>query len=196
MTAGPGSRRQVRRWAGLCAAAILFTIAVGLWQAQAIQRFRHPPVDRTLTIGERAVVDGVAYQLTSLTHATELPVREISKVTRPSGVVSALAGAELVLVVLTVEVVDPARDPETVYCEVTLQDAGRRSWRTDGTVEHVVAKPEAPTCSGSWEQPARLGTPFEVGLVYQVPADVTDELRVMARLSGGEGRYLLEFRPR
>jgi hypothetical protein len=76
-----------------------------------------------------------------------------------------------------------------------LQDAAGRVWRTDGTVEYLVARPEAPTCSGSWEHPAELGVPFDVGLVYQVPADVTDEVRVRARLSGGAKRHLLEFRP-
>jgi len=189
------SRRRRLGWAALCASAILLTLGVGLDQTYAIRQFRDPPVTATLTTGERQEVDGVAYQLTSLTHARALPAAEGSRDRYPGGMVSAMAGAELVLVVLTVELLDPARDPEMVFCTVTLADSAGRTWTTDGTVDYLVARPSNVSCTGGTKEPAKLGEPFEVGWVYQVPADVVGDLRVRARLSGGEGTYQLEFHP-
>jgi hypothetical protein len=193
---GAVGRRRRQGWAALCASAILFTLGVGLDQSQAIRQFRDPPVTATLTTGERQVVDGVAYQLTSLIHARALPADEGSRDRYPGGMVSAMAGAELVLVVLTVERLDPARDPEMVFCTVTLEDSAGRRWVTDGTVDYVVARPPSVSCIGNTEDSPKLGEPFEVGWVYQVPADVVGDLRVRARLSGGDGTHLLEFDPR
>lgn len=195
MSDGPSGRRRRAAWAALCAASILFTLGVGLDQTQAIQQFRDPPVIATLSIGERQVVDGVAYQLTSFTHAPALPADEGSRENYPGGMVRAIPGAELVLVVLTVERLDPARDPEMVFCTVTLADAAGRSWTTDGTVEYAVARPPGISCRGGSDEPAKLAEPFEVGWVFQVPADVVGDLRVRARLSGGGGTYQLELRP-
>ena len=47
-----------------------------------------------------------------------------------------------------------------------------------------------------YQKPSKVGVPFEVGTVFQVPADVVDDVTVRVRLSGGQGRSLLELRPR
>ena len=128
-------RRTLTRWL-LCLAAVVFASLVGLWQAQAIWDFRRPAVDQSVGPGETAVEEGVSYRLARFAHAPDLP-------TAPSqgdpsddsdDLVSALGGAELVLVVLSVERRDPARDPKTVFCDVTLRDPAGHTWRTDGTV--------------------------------------------------------------
>lgn len=189
------TRPRARSWRLLCAAALLFTLGVGLWQATPIQRFRNPTVDQTLTTGQPVTIEGVIYRLTSLSHAPQLPVTAVVKESYPGGVVRALPGAEFVQVVLTLERIDPARDPEYIFCDVTLTDGQGRSWTTDGTVDYVVEGPEAVTCRGGGEEPPPLGTPYDVGKVYQVPADVAGDLRVRVRLSGGLDQHLLELRP-
>jgi hypothetical protein len=194
MSDGTARRRRRHGWAALCAAASLFTLGVGLDQTQAIIQFRDPPVVASLAAGERRVVDGVAYRLTAFRHAPALPAAASSRDTYPGGV-RAMAGAELVLVVVTVERLDPGRDPTMVFCTVTLDDAAGRSWTTDGTVEYAVARPLNTPCNGGTEAPAPLGEPFEVSWVFQVPAEVVAGVRVRARLSGGAGTYQLEFRP-
>jgi hypothetical protein len=190
----PSSRRVT--WWILALAAVLFAAAVGTWQAQAILRFRQPTVDHSLVGRERVVVEGVAYRLTGFHHGADLPLRSDMRDIRDSDVVSALAGAELVQVVLTVEIEDAARRPDSVFCDLTLEDHAGRSWRSDGTVGYEVAGPEASSCTGAYEKPPKAGVPFEVGTVFQVPADVVDDVTVRVRLSGGQGRYLLELRPR
>ena len=190
-------RRTLTRWL-LCLAAVVFASLVGLWQAQAIWDFRRPAVDQSVGPGETAVEEGVSYRLARFAHAPDLP-------TAPSqgdpsddsdDLVSALGGAELVLVVLSVERRDPARDPKSVFCDVTLRDPAGRTWRTDGTVDYRVDKPAAVSCTGPVNRTPKVGVPFEVGLVFQVPAAVADQLTVRLRLSGGQERRVLELRPR
>ena len=198
MSDGTGGRsRRRNRWL-LCLAAVLFATLVGLGQAHAILEFRRPGVDLVVAPGERVVVEGVGYRLRSLTHAADLPLtptlHDLSD--HDADLVSAVGGAELVLVVLTVDRVDPARDPNTLFCEVTLRDPAGRSWRSDGTVDYRVAKPEAVSCTGTAASPAKVGVPFDVGTVFQVPADVADQITVRLRLSGGQQRQVLELLPR
>jgi len=190
----PSNRRLT--WWILCLAAVVFVAAVGTWQAQAILRFRQPTVDHTLVGQERVVVEGVAYQLTGFHHGADLPIRPDMRDIRDSDVVSALAGAELVQVILTVELVDVARSPDSVFCDITLEDPAGRSWRSDGTVGYEVASPATSSCTGVYEKTSQVGVPFEVGTVFQVPADVVDDVTVRVRLSGGQDRSLLELRPR
>ena len=189
------SNRRVTWWI-LCLAAVVFAAAVGTWQAQAILRFRQPTVDHTLVGEERIVLEGVAYRLTGFHHGADLPIRSDMRDIRDSDVVSALAGAELVQVVLTVELVDVARPSDTVFCDITVEDSAGRSWRSDSTVGYEVAGPGTSSCTGAYEKEPKVGVPFQVGTVFQVPADVVDDVTVRVRLSGGQGRYLLELRPR
>ena len=183
-------------WWILCLAAVVFAAGVGTWQAQAILRFRQPTVDYTLGDQERVVVEGVAYQLTGFHHGADLPIRPDLRDLRDSDVVRAMAGAELVQVVLTVEIEDAARPPDSVFCDVTLEDSSGRSWRSDGTAGYEVAGPEASSCTGGYEKTPTVGVPFQVGAVFQVPVDAVDDVTVRVRLSGGQGRHLLELRPR
>ena len=193
-----GARSLRRNHWLFCLAAVLFAGSVGLWQTEAILDFRRPTVDQHLAPGERVIVDGVGYRLSGFTHATDLPMTPSQRGLDPDDddLVSAIGGAELVLVVLNVELLDPNRDPKTLFCDVTLRDPAGRAWRTDGTVDYQVAKPEAVTCTGSLDSGPRVGVPFDVGLVYQVPAEVADQLTVRLRLSGGQQNRLLELIPR
>lgn len=191
--------RTPGRWAPWlrCLVAVLFAAAVGLWQTQAILDFRRPGVDESLGPGQVAVIEGVSYGLSRFTHAPDLPIAPSLRDLADDGdLVSAIGGAELVLVVIGVELLDPGRDPRTVYCEATLRDPSGRSWRTDGSVDYRVAKPEAVSCTGSVDSKTRVGVPFEVGMVFQVPADVADQVTVRLRLSGGQQQRVLELRPR
>lgn len=189
-------RRTVTRWL-LCLAAVGFAGLVGLWQAQAISDFRRPAVDQSLGPGETAVVEGVSYRLGRFVHSPDLPIAPALRDPSDDGdLVSATGGAELVLVVLSVERRDADRDPKTVFCDVTLRDPAGRTWRTDGTVDYRVDKPAAVSCTGPVNGTPKVGVPFEVGLVFQVPAAVADQLTVRLRLSGGQERRVLELRPR
>jgi len=190
---GPTTRR---RWWLLCLAGLVFATSVGLWQSRSIQQFRRPEVGQVLRTGERAVFDGVAYQLKAFTHAPELPIKPELRDLRDADVVRALSGAELVQVVLTVERIDPGRRPDTVFCDLTLEDPSGRVWRSDSSVEYDVDGPEASTCGGVEESGPRVGRPFDVGQVFQVPADGVDRVTGRLRLSGGQGRLLLELQPR
>jgi hypothetical protein len=197
VTAAPRRVRTRDRWL-LCLLAVVFAGSVGLWQTQAILQFRRPAVDLSVAPGERAEVEGVAYGLSGFTHAPDLPIAPSLQDAGDDSddLVTAIGGAELVLVVLTVELRDPARDPKTVFCDVTLHDPAGRTWRTDSTVDYKVDKPAAVSCTGSLEGKPRVGVPFEVGLVFQVPAAVADQVTVRLRLSGGQQRQVLELRPR
>lgn len=189
-----------RAWVVALVAAALLMTGVGLQQSRAVRQFRDPPVTTVLELGQRQEVDGVAYQLTSFTHAAGLPARPSARDRYPGGLVTALTGAELVLVVLTLERVDPARDPAMVFCDVTLADGLGRSWTTEaGLAAYDVDQPAAVTCSGLVEDDERPGLrqPYQVGFVFQVPTDAVDSLVVRARLSGGAaGTLQLVVRPR
>jgi hypothetical protein len=188
------SRR--RTWWLLGLAAVLFATGVGLGQTRAVLEFRRPDVTESLTLGERTVVDGVAYRLTRFTAAPQLPLRPDLRSIRDRAEVSALPGAELVQVILTVERVDPGRNPDTLFCDLSLQDSAGRRWSADGTVGYEVAGPAAITCGGADpEKPPAVGVPFEMGQVFQLPADAVDDVTVRVQLSGGRGRYLLELHP-
>lgn len=188
-----------RAWVLALLAAVLLTAGVGLQQSRAIRQFRNPPVSAVLSFGERREVDGVAYQLTSFTHAAALPATANARDRYLGGMVPAITGAELVLVELTVERVDAGRDPEMVFCETTLADGHGRSWTTGGFEgDYDLERPADVNCGGGVDgKTPPLHQPYEVGFAFQVPADVVDSLVVRARLSGGPaGTLLLELRPR
>lgn len=190
---------RTRAWVLALVAAVLLMVGGGVHQSKAIRQFRNPPVTAVVGPNERVELDGVAYQLTSFTHAAALPARKVTATPYPGGLVPALRGAELVLVVLTVERVDPARDPEMVFCDVMLVDDRGRSWSAGNfDADYDLERPAEVTCSGGidGERPP-LHHPYEVGFAFQVPADVVDSLVVRTRLSGGPaGTLLLELRPR
>lgn len=186
----------MRVWRIWCVVAVVVTLGVGFQHSQSIQRFRDPATVATVAIGQPQLVDGATYELASFTHAPALPGRPGPGDDSPDPLVDAMTGAELVQVVLTVERIELARDPATMFCTVTVADDAGRSWTADLSVGYEVAGPEAVTCTGGLDEPARVGEPFDVAFVFQVPADAADRLVVKARLTGGVGTHLVEFRPR
>jgi hypothetical protein len=146
----------------------------------------------------RSVVENVTHGkhlLTRFDHGTELPLKPSLRQPQGTTVVGALPGAELVLVVLSVEIEDPGRAAETVFCDLSLTDRSGRTWRGDGTIGYQVDAPENGSCSGGDPAP-RPGQPYDVATVFQLPADAVDDVTVRARLSGGQVPWLLELRPR
>ena len=111
------------------------------------------------------MVEGVAYRLTGFHHGARLPISPDMRDIRDSDVVGALAGAELVQVVLTVELVDAARPPDSVFCDITLEDPAGRSWHSHGTVGYEVSGPATSSCTGVYQKTSKVGVPFEVGTV-------------------------------
>ncbi len=192
MTA-PSRRRQ--GLAALCLAAVLFAVGVGLAQTESILRFRRPSVDQSVGPTGSALVDGVRYRLTGFDHGARLPLKPSLRGSDGVDTVAALPGAELVLVVLSVEIEDPGRKPDTVLCDLSLTDGGGRTWRSDGTLGYRVDAPENGSCAGGDPVP-RPGQPYDVATVFQLPADAVDDVTVRVRLSGGSQRWLLELRPR
>ncbi len=184
-------------WWTICLASLAFAAGVGTWQADAILHFRRPAVDQSLALGERVVIEGVGYGFTGFRSGAELPLDPaLRHGADDEDVVAALPGAELVQVLLTVEIEDPGRDPQSIYCDPTLVDPAGRTWRTDSDVGYRVAGPEAITCTGDPERRPEVGVPYEVGVVFEVPADAVPGIRVRVRLSGGQDQHLLELRPR
>lgn len=189
-----GSRRR-QGVVALCLAAVLFAVGVGLAQTESILQFRRPSVDQSLGPNEAAVVEGVSYRLTRFDHGADLPLKPSLRQPQATTVVEALPGAELVLVVLSVEIEDPGRAAETVFCDLSLTDRTGRTWRGDGTIGYQVDAPENGSCSGGEPAP-RPGQPYDVATVFQLPAGSVDDVTVRARLSGGRVPWLLELRPR
>lgn len=179
----------------LSLSAVLLVVGVGLAQTEAILGFRRPSVDQSIALTESARVEGVRYRLTTFDHAAQLPLKPSLRASEGRSTVAALPGAELVLVVLSVEIEDPARQPDTVFCDLSLVDGTGRTWRGDGTIGYRVDAPENGSCSGGEPAP-RPGQPYDVATVFQLPADAVDDVTVRARLSGGQTRSLLELRPR
>ncbi|GAA3710455.1 hypothetical protein GCM10022204_31100 [Microlunatus aurantiacus] len=179
----------------LCLAAVLFAAGIGLGQTQAILQFRRPSVDQSLGPAESALVEGVRYRLSTFDHGARLPLKRSLRDPESGTVVEALPGAELVLVVLSVEIVTSGRLASTVFCDLSLTDESGRTWRGDGTIGYRVEAPENGSCSGG-DPPPQPGQPYDVATVFQLPADAVDHVTVRARLSGGQVPWLLELRPR
>lgn len=191
------TRDDRRRRQGLLAlslSAVLLVVGVGLDQTEAILGFRRPSVDQSVAPTESALVEGVRYRLTRFDHAAALPLKPSLRASG-SSTVAALPGAELVLVVLSVQIEDAGRKPDTIFCDLSLVDGTGRTWRGDGTIGYQVDAPENGSCSGGDPAP-RPGQPYDVATVFQLPADAVDDVTVRARLSGGQTRSLLELRPR
>ncbi len=165
---------------------LVVALAACAWPAVQILRFRSPEPSVVAAVGEPVVVGGVRYRVDRFDVGPEFPAAESDQ---PP--VTAPAGAELVRVVFTEEVVDPGRDLETLFCDPTAYAVDGRTWsRTD--LEYRLAMPEALTCSGASEAPVAVGRPFEVGVAFLVPVDAVVGLSFRLRLS--TERRSVEFR--
>ncbi|WP_156253612.1 hypothetical protein [Pseudactinotalea terrae] len=169
----------VLRSRAVLAAALAFALAVAGWQAYLHWTARNPVPDAVIGLGETVEIDGASYRFDSLTAAPRLP-----STIEGQEWVEAPAGATLVQVVVTTEILSDEVDPETHYCEATAYDAAGRRWRSDLLSD--VAGPEAYSCRGTSEDPIRPGEPLPVGFVFVVPADAVDTLYVDLSL-GYEG---------
>lgn len=174
-------------WLWLFVASVVLALGISGWQARYIRQFRDPAPTVESRVGQPVSVAGTSFKLDAFTVAEQLPGREPT-----ADPVVALPGAVLVQTLLTVEVLDPHRDLSTLYCEFVLVDDRGRRWRRSTEVEYDVAGPEALTCSGTTDRPVRLGRPFQLGVVFMVPAEAADQLRLRMRLPTEQ--LLVEFR--
>lgn len=177
----------VRRFRLALAAAVVFALAVAGWQADLHWSARNPAPDATIGIGETAEVHGSTFRLDSIDATPQLAALD-----EEQDPVEAPAGALLVQVVITTEIVGSDVDPDTHYCEATAYDDAGRSWRADA-VGYTVAGPVAHSCHGTSEEPIIPGEPLAVGFVFVMPADAVEGLYVdlslgydggMVRLTG------------
>jgi len=177
---------RARPWL-LFGTGLLIALIICGWQASLILRFRSPDPTVTARLGESVVVGGVSYRVDSFETADRFPAAQPDT---PD--VAAMPGATLVKIIFTEEVVDPGRDLETVYCDLTVHGPDDRRWATASDIASSVKMPEAVTCGGAAEKPVQLRVPFQVGALFMVPADAADTLTFRMRLS--TERELLEVR--
>ena len=177
---------RARPWL-LFGTGLLVALIICGWQASLILRFRSPDPTVAARVGESVVVGGVRYRVDTFETADRFPAAQPDT---PD--VTAMAGATLVKIIFTEEVIDPGRDLSTLYCDFTVHGPDDRRWSTASDIAYQVRMPEAVTCGGASEKPAQLRVPFEVGALFMVPADAADTLTFRIRLS--TERELLEVR--
>lgn len=170
--------------------AVAFAIAVAGWQAGLHWASRNPTPVATLGIGESTQVGGSTYTFEGFETATSMPAS-----VPEDGPVAAPDGAVLILLTFTTEIVDDGVDPETHFCEPTLVDEQGRQWRPDSTLGFSVERPAAFSCTGTAEDPIRIGEPLEVGYVFLVPASVVDDLTLELDLGVDDDDAVLALEP-
>lgn len=165
----------------------VFVVALGLclMQGFAILAFRDPGPTVTARLGESVEVAGARYRLDEFTVARDIAAKP------DQGPLTAMDGALLVRVVLTIEVFDPAKNVDELYCNFGLVDDRRRTWTADFAVNYLAAGPERVTCANSETNPVAAGTPYAVGNAFTIPADAGPN--VTLRLELPTDRELIEF---
>lgn len=182
MRAGWRRMRTGARWTIAAVLATVLALGICTVQAAAILRFREPAPLVTAAVGQPVTSDGVTYRVDAFTVASQLPANDSTKPVR------AMARAKLIQTIVTVRVDDPARDLTTIDCTMTLAAADGRNWQPSDDGYDVLG-PDRVTCSSSEEHPVKVGRPFQVGAVFEIPASATDAVTLQL----GSGRQTLEF---
>lgn len=176
----------IRRW-GPCLLAVLTALAVCGWQAAVTLHLRSDRIDAVVPVGRSVTMDGIELRQDSFVVAESLPGPRSD----PDAVEHrARPGAVLVAVTVTVRVVDPGRDLETVFCGFDLVDGDRR-WDTSSE-SFLVDLPPALTCSGTDEQPLAHDEPLQVGALFEIPAEAADRVSLQVELATEESTIRFE----
>jgi hypothetical protein len=165
----------------------MFVVALGLclMQGLAILAFRDPQPTVSARLGEWVEVAGARYRLDEFTVARDLAAKP------GEGPLLAMDGALLVRAVITIEVVEPAKNVDELYCTFGLIDDRRRTWTADFDVNYLAAGPDRVTCANSETNPVEAGTPYAVGNAFTIPADAGPSVKL--RLELPTDRELIEF---
>ena len=163
-----GRRRPIA--AGI---ALLCALSASAWQGWIHWASRDPSPDLTVPATQQVQVRGATYRIEDFRAGPELPAAYGDDPT-----VHAPAGAVLVLVIITTEIVDDQGHADENYCEATLVDQEGRTWRTGSDLTTAVRQPEAYSCTGTSEQPIRPHQPLRMGFSFAIPADALDEVDV------------------
>lgn len=177
--------RRPSRWTLGFAALFALALALCLVQTAAILRFRDPSPSVTARVGEMVEVNGVRLTLDRFDVAPRLPAKPDQEP------VVAMSGASLVGASLTLELIDPDRDPEQLYCYLTLVDDQGRRWTTDHDIGYRADLPERTTCAGTEDRPVVPDQPYAVGAAFTIPADAADRVRLRLELESDQ--VLVEF---
>lgn len=181
--------RAVIGWRTVFCCCLAFAVAVAGWQGWIHYADRNPQPDQTAQVGTTLIFEGVTYRVDEMDVRTEFPAQEPDQ-----PVVRAPDGAVIVLVLVTIEIVDDGVDPETNYCDATLVGADGRTWPTESDSTSMIRRPEASSCTGSYDKSIKRHQPMQAGFSYLIPADVADEVTFWLDAGPGDGE-ILEFVP-
>lgn len=174
---GPG-----RRWLIIFLASLVFALAVAGWKGWSLWRVGQPErSERSVPVGRTIVLGGSSYRVDAITARDRFPNQDPDE-----PVVRAPAGARIVLVTLTTEILDSSVDPRRHYCSATLRDDRDRTWQAGADIAYAIRRPEAVTCTGTSDQHIRPHRPLQVGFGFLVPADVVDRLVLDLELTSGD----------
>ena len=167
-------------------AMLVLALAVCGIQTVAILKFRDPKPSLTAGIGQQVILNGVGYTVDEFVVGPRLEAKP------GKDPVTAMPGAALVGVAVTIVVDDPSLDTARLYCRFTLVDDRGRRWTPDYDIDGA-ALPERTVCGSGKDRPVVPGVPYQVGAAFTVPADAADQIRL--RLELPTDQTMIEFRP-
>ncbi|QDP97241.1 hypothetical protein FOE78_16095 [Microlunatus elymi] len=178
------------RWLVAACLAVIVALAAAGWQARIHWSARNPRPDLTTTVGSTVTSHGATFRIDKVQVARQLPAEE-----QGDPPVKAPAGAVIVLITLTTEIVDDSVKPDDNLCETTLIDPDGRTWRTgNDDITYNLKRPAALSCAGSSDHRIRAHHPLQVGFSYLIPATAADTFRIRMDIgTGGDDDYLVDF---
>lgn len=179
--------RTVIGWRTVFSCCLAFAVMVAAWQGWIHYSGRTPQPDRTVKMGTTVTSEGVTYRLDTMDIRTQFPAQEPDQ-----PVVKAPDGAVIILVLVTVEIIDDGVDPETNYCDATLVAGDGRIWRTEGDITISMRRPDAYSCTGSYDETIKRHQPLQAGFSYVLPAADADDVTLWLDVGPGDGE-ILEF---
>lgn len=164
-------------------ASLALTVALTALSGVVVHRNLHPKPSATHRVGETFAIGGVRYTVDRFDAVPELPNAEEGE---PP--VAGPEGSSIVVVVYTVHLVDPAVDPEMVFCSADVRDPEGTVWQRDSDLYGYGGLPEQITCG--LPEPAEEGDPpwprdkpYQVTTLFLLPADRVNDLTLHFQLT-------------
>lgn len=157
-------------------ASLLFAVLATAVSGVVVHRNLNPEPAATIRVGEAIEVGGVRYTVDRFDAVPELPNAE-----QGEPPVAGPEGSSIVVAVVTVQLVDPAVDPELVFCSPEVRNAEGTVWRRDGSLYGFGGVPDHLTCQ--LPEPEEEGDPawprdkpFQLTALFLLPADMVADL--------------------
>lgn len=159
------------RWIAF-GAAVLLAVGVAGWEGYLKFWANTERPDVEARLGEVVELSGTTYRTDDFQVAKEFPNEEPGE---PP--VRAPAGAVIIMITFTTEVVDPAANLEEQGCLVSLIGADGREWDPDSDLVSGIRRPAGSSCFRGSDDPIEVGRPMQSGAVFVVPEAAATDAR-------------------